>query len=276
MGRDELRETEPAVDGLGAILVRESSITDYPAICAAMVSAFASRGGQTRLGHEVRSIKESADAVRLVAGGELIEARRLIVCGGLMADRLARMQGLRINFRILPFRGEYFRLRTGLEDLVNHLIYPVPDPALPFLGVHLTPTVDGFITIGPNAVQGWKREGYGPVNVNFRDTLETLCWPGFWRLSRRHFAHGIRETTDSLWKRGYLSRVQRYCPQLQSSDLLPHPAGVRAQAVLSDGTMVHDFLLERTTRTLHICNAPSPAATSAIPIARHICDLLAS
>lgn len=276
MSRDELREREPAVDGLGAILVRESAITDYPAICSAMVAAFIARGGETRFGHVVSGLRESADRVLIEASGSVIEARQLVVCGGLMSDRLARMQGLDIAFRILPFRGEYFRLRPGLENLVRHLIYPVPDPALPFLGIHLTPTTKDYIMVGPNAVQGWKREGYGRFNFNLSDSRETLGWPGFWRLSRKHLAQGVRETAHSLWKHGYLSQVRRYCPQLDASDLQPHPAGVRAQAVLADGTMVHDFLLERTPRTLHVCNAPSPAATSAIPIAHHIGKLLTS
>ena len=161
-----------------------------------------------------------------------------------------------------------------MDGLVRHLVYPIPDPALPFLGVHLTRMVDGSITVGPNAVQGWKREGYGRLNFSLRDTVETLAFPGFWRMSGKHFSTGVREYRDSVWKRGYLERVRKYCPEIGLKDLLPHPAGVRAQAMLADGTLVHDFLLERTPRSLHLCNAPSPAATSAIPIARHLCEKL--
>lgn len=201
--------------------------------------------------------------------------RQLVVCGGLMADRLARLQGIPIDFRIIPYRGEYYRLRPGLQDLVNHLVYPVPDPALPFLGVHITPMIDGSVTVGPNAVQGWKREGYGRLNFSLRDTASMLAFPGFWRTSARHLRHGLREMRNSLSKRAYLMQVRRYCPRLQSADLEPYPAGIRAQAVLRDGTMLHDFLFEETPRSLHVCNAPSPAATSAMPIARHICDRLA-
>lgn len=193
-----------------------------------------------------------------------------------MADRLARLQGLDPGFRIIPYRGEYYRLRPGLSDLVSHLVYPVPDPALPFLGVHLTPMIDGSITVGPNAVQGWKREGYSRLNFSLRDTAAMLSFPGFWRASLQHLGQGLRETRDSLVKRSYLKRVRRYCPGLQAADLQRHPAGVRAQAVLRDGRMLHDFLFEETPRSLHVCNAPSPAATSAIPIARHICDKLAT
>lgn len=271
---DELRELEPAVRGAGAFLVKESGITDYPAICQAMLGEFQSRGGHIRFGLEVSAIAEHTEDITLKAGDQAFRAEQLIVCGGLHADRLARLQGLEIRFRTLPFRGEYYVLKPELSNLVKHLIYPIPNPALPFLGVHLTPTVDGAIKVGPNAVQGWKREGYGTVNLSLRDTAENLSWPGFWKLSARHARQGLKEMRNSLWKRGYLDQVRRYCPQLSPDDLLPSTAGIRAQAVLKDGTMVHDFLLEKTPRTLHVCNAPSPAATSAIPISRYLCDRL--
>ena len=185
------------------------------------------------------------------------------------------MQGLRAGFRIIPYRGEYYRLAGPSSDIVRHLVYPVPDPALPFLGVHLTPTVDGCITVGPNAVQAWKREGYERLSFSLRDTADMLAFGGFWKVTGRHLRQGIREFRDSLWKRGYLEQVRKYCPGVRLQDLEPHPAGVRAQAVRADGSLVHDFLIEETGRSLHICNAPSPAATSAIPIGREICDRLA-
>lgn len=270
----ELRNLEPAVKGAGAFKVEESGITDYPAICRAMLDEFQLRGGEVRFGHKVSAIDEYPDHVDVRAADRVFHTDQLTVCGGLQADRLARLQGLNIGFRILPFRGEYYALKPQLNNLVKHLIYPIPDPALPFLGVHLTPTVDGAIKVGPNAVQGWKREGYQAVNFNLRDAADNLSWPGFWKLSSQHARQGLKELRNSLWKRGYLAQVRRYCPQLGLDDLLPSPAGIRAQAVLKDGTMVHDFLLESTPRTLHVCNAPSPAATSAIPIARYICDRL--
>lgn len=276
LNAQELREMEPAIRGEGAVLVQESAITDYPAICRAMLDEFQARGGETCFGQAVTAIDEHDDHVSLTAAGKEFRTKQMTVCGGLQADRLARMQGLKIGFRTLPFRGEYFCLRAELDQLVQHLIYPIPDPALPFLGVHLTPTVSGAIKVGPNAVQGWKREGYGSINFSIRDTAESLSWPGFWKLSARHARQGLKEIRNSWWKRGYLSQVRRYCPRLGLDDLLPSPAGVRAQAVLADGSMVHDFLLERTERTLHVCNAPSPAATSAIPIAQHICDQIIS
>ena len=274
LSASQLQELEPAVRGAGAFLVRESGITDFPAICRAMLKEFQSRGGEIRFALEVSAIVEHADQVTVKAGGQAFRAVQLTVCGGLQADRLARLQGLNIGFRVLPFRGEYYVLKPAMSKLVRHLIYPIPDPALPFLGVHITPTVDGVIKVGPNAVQGWKREGYRTVNISLRDTVENLSWPGFWKLSARHARQGLKEMRNSLWKRGYLALVRRYCPQIGLDDLLPSPAGIRAQAVLKDGTMVHDFLLQETARTLHVCNAPSPAATSAIPISRYICDRL--
>jgi L-2-hydroxyglutarate oxidase len=270
----ELRSLEPCITGLAAVRVRESAITDFPAIARAMLVDFRQRGGQAEFNCEVHQIRETADEVQLDAGGKRLAASRLVACGGLMADRLARMQGLDTGFHIVPYRGEYYRLGQEAGAVTRHLIYPIPDPALPFLGVHLTPQVDGSITVGPNAVQGWKREGYGRFNFSLRDTADMLGFTGFWKVAARHFRYGLNESWNSLFKSAYLKSVQHYCPRLTRDDLLPHPAGVRAQAVLPDGTLVHDFLIERTERSLHVCNAPSPAATSAIPIGRHICDLL--
>lgn len=270
----ELAEIEPNVRGVASFHVAESAITDYAAICATMVDDFRQRGGKARFGEAVRSISEGPSEITVQTVSGTYRAEQLIVCGGLMADRLARMQGLDIAFRTVPYRGEYFRLRPGLDNLVSHLVYPVPDPALPFLGVHLTPTVDGAITAGPNAVQAWKREGYDKWSFSLHDTAEMLAHPGWWRLTARHLGYGLKETWRAAWKRAYLAQLRRYCPGLVADDLLPHPAGVRAQAVHRDGTMIHDFLLERTPRSLHVCNAPSPAATSAIPISRHICSIV--
>ena len=189
-----------------------------------------------------------------------------------MADRLVRLNGIDVDFQIIPFRGEYYRLAHHLNGLLRHLIYSIPDPRLPFLGVHLTRMIDSSITAAPNAVLGWKREGYGRVNLNLRDTGDMVLFPGFWKVLAADPVSGLRELKNSLWKCGYLKLVQKYCPRLDLSDLLPHPASIRSQAVLSDGTLVHDFLFAESPRSLHVCNAPSPAATSAIPIGSHICD----
>jgi L-2-hydroxyglutarate oxidase len=273
LGADQLREAEPNVAGVGAILSPSTGIVDYRAVAVAMSQRFEELGGELRTGAAVTALEESADSVTIhVDDAPSAEARCLIVCGGLMADRLAAMMQLDVDFRIVPYRGEYFRLPDELGGVVRHLIYPVPEPGLPFLGVHLTRMIDGSVTVGPNAVQGWKREGYGRLNFSLRDTSEMLAFPGFWRVTADNLAVGLAELWNSVWKPGYLRQVQKYCPSIRLSDLKPYPAGIRAQAVMRDGTLVHDFLFAETKRSLHVCNAPSPAATSAIPIGEVLCD----
>jgi L-2-hydroxyglutarate oxidase len=181
---------------------------------------------------------------------------------------------LKPSFQIVPFRGEYYRLSASRNELINHLVYPIPDPDLPFLGIHLTRTVDGAVTVGPNAVLGLAREGYARGSFVGADVAEYVRFPGMWRVARKNILVGAREVRQSMSRRSYLAQCRRYCPELTLADLTPQPAGIRAQAVLRDGTLVHDFLFLQTGRTLHVCNAPSPAATSALPIARYIADRL--
>lgn len=266
----ELKSREPRINGLGALHVPETAITDFPKITETMVARFRDLGGETLFGAEISQIDESGESVRINAGTHVVETASLVVCAGLMADRLVRLMGVPCDFRIVPFRGEYYRLAPGLNDIVKHLIYPIPDPELPFLGVHLTPMVDGTVTVGPNAVLGWKREGYGKINFSVRDVAEMMVFPGFWRVLRDNFTTGLKEMADSFYLPGYLKRVQKYCPVIKAADLKPYPAGIRAQAVLADGSLVHDFLFKETGRSLHVCNAPSPAATSAMPIGEYL------
>jgi L-2-hydroxyglutarate oxidase len=223
----------------------------------------------------VRRIHEDADGVSVETDARSFRTRQLIVCGGLQADRLARMAGLAADFAIVPFRGEYYRLAPRHDRIVNSLIYPVPDPEVPFLGVHLTRMIGGFVTVGPNAVLGLAREGYRKTDVSLRDMAAMAGYAGFWRVMAKNLSHGLGEARNSLSRRRYLSLCQRYAPDLELSDLLPYPAGIRAQAVSRDGTLVHDFLIKQTSRMLHVCNAPSPAATSALPIGAHIVKTLA-
>ncbi|NCF24471.1 MAG: L-2-hydroxyglutarate oxidase [Gammaproteobacteria bacterium] len=273
LGESQLRDIEPSVAGIGAILSPTTGIVDYTEVAGAMAHRLEELGGEILTGTPVTALEETSDAV-ILHRGDLppIETRNLVVCGGLMADRLAAMMNLEIDFRVVPYRGEYYQLPAEKSEIVRHLIYPVPDPGLPFLGVHLTRMIDGTVTVGPNAVQGWKREGYGRVNFSARDTMEMLGFPGFWRVTADNLAVGLAEFWNSIWKPGYLKQVQKYCPSVRLSDLQPYPAGIRAQAVMRDGTLVHDFLFAETARSLHVCNAPSPAATSAIPIGELICD----
>ncbi|MGH1372827.1 MAG: L-2-hydroxyglutarate oxidase [Cellvibrionaceae bacterium] len=279
LDEQQLRHREPNVEGVAAMLVASTAITDYPKIVTTMAEEFERLGGRVVCGVTVDSLLETADSVFI--GGLHLSLQRfsartdqLVVCAGLMADRMTRMMGLATDFQIIPFRGEYYRLPEKFNELVSHLIYPVPNPELPFLGVHLTRMIDGSITVGPNAVQGLKREGYGSLNLSWRDCREMIGFVGFWKLLKNHFWTGVSEWKNSIWKPGYLALVQKYCPQITLSDLQPHPAGIRAQAVMKDGSLVHDFLFSRSERSLHVCNAPSPAATSALPIGRHIVDQL--
>ncbi|WP_339671291.1 L-2-hydroxyglutarate oxidase [Dasania marina] len=278
LSQAELKEREPNIVGLGAIYVKTTGIVNYQHVSIAMAKQFQALGGEARLNSEVTGLQETADSIIVTAncGGELktITAGFLITCSGLMADRTTRMLGIATDFQIIPFRGEYYQLPAKHNDIVKHLIYPIPDPELPFLGVHLTRMIDGSVTVGPNAVQGCKREGYGKINISLRDVMDMICFKGFWKVLQANYKTGLVETWNSWWKPGYLKLVQKYCPQLTLADLKPYPAGIRAQAVLSDGTLVHDFLFAESPRSLHVCNAPSPAATSAIPIGEFIVNKL--
>ncbi|MFI1915753.1 L-2-hydroxyglutarate oxidase [Nocardia sp. NPDC020380] len=270
----ELRRREPRVTGTGALFVPGTGIIDYLRVTAALAQEVRDAGGEIVLGAEITAIGETEAAVTVSGPAGSWAAARLVVCAGLQADRLARLAGLDLGLRIVPFRGEYYRLPAHRSDLVSTLIYPIPDPELPFLGVHLSPTIDGELTVGPNAVLGLAREGYRKGSVNLRDAREILGYPGFHRVALANVRTGLREMRNSMFKRGYLAECRRYCPELTAADLLPREAGIRAQAVLPDGTLVHDFLIERTARSVHVLNAPSPAATSALPIAEHIADQL--
>lgn len=272
----ELRRLEPNIEGLGAFLVKSTGIVDYRQICNRMAERFQKLSGEVRLNVCVTDLHEDPDSIAISTDdGETIKTRYLVTCAGLMADRVTRMLDIDTDFQIVPYRGEYFRLPTAMNGIVKHLIYPIPDPELPFLGVHLTRMIDGSVTVGPNAVQGWKREGYGKINIDPRDIVDMLSFPGFWKVAMKNLGTGIAETWDSFWKPGYLKRVRKYCPSIRLQDLEPYPAGIRAQAIMRDGTLVHDFLFAESPRSLHVCNAPSPAATSAIPIGEYICDKIA-
>lgn len=268
----EIRAREPAVTGLGALFVPAAAIVSYTAILEALATQIAAEGGQVQLGTSPRAIHETGGGVVIETDQATITAGHLIACAGLQSDRIARMAGVAINHRIVPFRGEYFRLSPARAGLVDAMIYPVPDPDLPFLGVHLTPMIDGSISVGPNAMLGLAREGYAKGAINLRDLTDMARFPGFWRAMARNIGPGLTELGNSLFKRRYLAACQQYCPDLRLDDLHPMPAGIRAQAVLRDGTMVHDFLFAQTKRMLHVCNAPSPAATSALPIGDMIAD----
>lgn len=275
LSADELKQREPNITGLGALLVRLTGIVDYPAMARAMAGELEGAGGAVHLNCAVTGIEEHGEGVRVSTAQGVFEASQLVVCGGAQADRLAAMAGLKPDFKIVPFRGEYYRLNARHNAIIKHLIYPIPDPDLPFLGVHLTRMIDGSVTVGPNAVLGFAREGYPKGSVNLRDVASMAGFAGFWKVMGKNWRSGITEFRNSLSKRRYLALCQRYAPSLRLGDLEPHPAGIRAQAVMKDGTLVHDFLIRQTPRMLHVCNAPSPAATSSLPIGEHLVGLIA-
>ncbi|RTL73859.1 MAG: L-2-hydroxyglutarate oxidase [Bradyrhizobiaceae bacterium] len=270
-----LRQLEPNITGDGAILVHTTGIVDYRQICAAMAEELRQNGARVVTGTAVTQIEESERFVSVMLdSGERLTADRLVACAGLQSDRIARMGGLKPTHRIVPFRGEYFTLPPSRSSIVKHLIYPVPDPDLQFLGIHLTRMIDGRITIGPNAVLGFHREGYDKGSMNLPDIFSMASFGGFWKLILQHSRVALSEFGNSISRRRYLDLCRKYCPGLTLADMGQPGAGIRAQAVMADGSLLQDFLFLNTSRQVHVCNAPSPAATSAIPIARKIVDQL--
>lgn len=267
---DALREREPHVTGLAGLFVPATGIVDYGEVARAMAAVVRRAGGEIHTGEAVTGIVEASDRVTVETGAGRYEARTVVACAGVWADRIAKMAGLDLDFRIVPFRGEYYRLPPARDHIVKHLIYPIPDPALPFLGVHLTRMIGGYVTVGPNAVLSFAREGYHRTSFNAGDVAAMAGFGGFWKMAAKNLRSAWDEQLNSLSKRRYLALCRKYCPELTVDDLQPYRAGVRAQAVMADGSLMHDFLIRTTPRTIHICNAPSPAATSAIPIGRYI------
>ncbi|HCR98850.1 MULTISPECIES: L-2-hydroxyglutarate oxidase [Halomonas] len=270
LSAEALKEREPNIRGEAAIYVPSSGIVDYAQVTRAMAAEFERLGGKIRYGVEVKGLEERRAEVVVSTSNDTLSSRYLVTCAGLMADRVIRMLGQKPGFTICPFRGEYYLLPEQHNHIVNHLIYPIPDPGMPFLGVHLTRMIDGRVTVGPNAVLALKREGYRKQDMSLRDIAQMLSHPGILKVLGKHLKPGIGEMKNSFYKRGYLELVRKYCPDITIDDLQPYPAGVRAQAVSRDGKLVDDFLFVNTRRTVNVGNAPSPAATSALPIGAHI------
>lgn len=267
---EQARAHEPHVAALAALHVAETGIIDYRAVCAVLARRLREAGARLLPGCEVVGGADGPREVVLeTTRGELV-ADVVVSCAGLHADRVARLLGHEPSVRIVPFRGEYHELAPAAAHLVSGLVYPLPDPELPFLGVHLTRGIDGQVHAGPNAVLALAREGYDWGRVDARDLAGTLGYPGFWRLARRQARSGTAEMVRSLSHRRFADSVRRLVPEISDADLVPAPAGVRAQAVRRDGSLVDDFLVERHGRVVHLLNAPSPAATASLEIARHI------
>ncbi len=271
LDQQQLRDFEPNVEGVAATWVPSSGIVDFEQVAKKLAEQVVSAGGRIHTNCQVSAIKETTQ-VEVKTSQGYFYGRFLVSCAGLHSDRIIQMLGHQSTFKILPFRGEYFRLPADKSQIVTHPIYPIPNPELPFLGIHLTPMIDGSLTVGPNATLALAREGYSRWTVNLRDLAEMMSYSGLYKLVMKYPRPTLIELKNSLYRPGYLKLVNRYCPQVTLDDLRPYPAGVRAQAVKPDGTTLDDFLFVESERTLIVGNAPSPAATSAMPIAQHICE----
>jgi L-2-hydroxyglutarate oxidase len=268
----EVREYEPHVACVAALRVASTAIIDFPAVCRALVDLLTTDGADLRLNTPVLGIRRGAGGVEVATPAGVLRADGLVNCAGLHSDRIARLAGLRPSATIVPFRGEYHELRPAARNLVRGLIYPVPDPTLPFLGVHLTRMLDGTVHAGPNAVLALGREGYRWTDVSGRDLAEVLRFPGTWRLARKYARTGVDEVLRSLSRRRFAASLAHLVPAITEADITPAGAGVRAQAMRPDGSLVDDFLIETAPGQVHVLNAPSPAATSSLEIARHVAD----
>eukprot|EP00095_Tigriopus_kingsejongensis_P004267 snap_masked-scaffold6996_size3451-processed-gene-0.0 protein:Tk04267 transcript:snap_masked-scaffold6996_size3451-processed-gene-0.0-mRNA-1 annotation:"hypothetical protein" len=268
----ELREREPHAAGIAALHVPAAGITNYTAVCIKLAELIEEAGGEVRTSTKVLDIDEKPGEIRVTTDRGTIEANMAITCGGLHSDRIARMTEPDTTERIMPFRGEYYELAEHRRHLVNTLIYPVPDPDFPFLGVHLTRMIDGSIHAGPNAVLALAREGYTWGDIDFKDLGEVLTNPGWWRLARNYWKTGMGEYYRSLSKQAFVKALQRLVPEITADDLVASPAGVRAQAVNRQGALLDDFVWAETNRVVNVLNAPSPAATASLAIGEQIVD----
>ncbi len=267
-----IREIEPHAAGLAGLHCPETGVVDFARVTAAFAEDLALAGGTVAPGCAVTAIDQTGDGAALGHARGTTRARAAVICAGAWADRLARAAGAPAEPRIVPFRGAYLRLRDARADLVRSCIYPVPDPGLPFLGVHLTRSSDGSVLLGPSALIAGARDAYRLTRVRREDLRETVSWPGTWRLARRFWRAGATEVHHAASKSAFVAAGRRLVPELRPEDFAPGPSGIRAQALARDGTLVDDFLVSRTERALFVRNAPSPAATSALPLARLIAD----
>ena len=267
---EEVKEYEPYVKCFAGIYVPTAGIVDYKKVCQKYAELIEGQGGELRFNHCVQNIKTLENHHEIETNQGNFSTKFLINCGGLQSDRLSRMAGVKTTAKIVPFRGEYYELKPEKRHLVKGLIYPVPNPAFPFLGVHFTRMIDGSIHAGPNAVLGLKREGYKKTDLDLGDFTEVMTYPGFWKLAAKHWQEGLQEVVRSLSKAAFVRSLQQLIPEVTADDIVPNPAGVRAQALKNDGALVEDFLIEEGLNSLQVLNAPSPAATASLEIGKAI------
>ncbi len=270
ISREEVLEIEPHVTCVGGVQVFSTGIANYKQVCRKYAEIIANQGGELRLNTKVERIRTSGDNQVLQTNNGTFETRFVINCAGLHSDRIAKLSKVDPQAKIVPFRGEYYELTPEKRYLVKGLIYPVPNPDFPFLGVHFTRMIDGSVHAGPNAVLSLKREGYNKTDFDLRDFAEVMTYPGFWKLAAKHADEGIQEIIRSFSKAAFVRSLQKLIPEVQAEDVVPTHAGVRAQALMNDGKLVDDFLIVQGKNSVHVCNAPSPAATSSIEIGKAI------
>jgi L-2-hydroxyglutarate oxidase LhgO len=276
LGPEELREFEPHADGVAALLVPGTGVTDYAKVCEKYAELIGAEGGEVRTSTKVVGIRTGESETVIETSGGAIAARAVINCAGLFSDRIARMAGERPEVQIVPFRGEYYDLVPERAGLVRALIYPVPDPRFPFLGVHFTRRIHGNVDAGPNAIFAFKREGYRSGDFSLRDTVESLMFPGFWRVAAKHWRMGKDEAARSVSKAAFVAGLQKLVPDVRAEDLVPGGSGVRAQAIHRSGALVDDFQFTQTKNMLHLYNVPSPAATASIAIGQAVVEMFSS
>ena len=274
LGQARLKEIEPHLAGIQGIRVPQTGIVNYKQVCQKLAEIITQRGGEIHLNTLVQSMKETADNVQITTSTISVECQLIINCAGLYSDEVAKMHLGKLDTRIIPFRGEYFELTAEAEHLVKHLIYPVPDPNFPFLGVHFTRMIGGGIEAGPNAVFAFKKEGYLRTDFNFKEFFGSLLWPGFQKVMFKYWKTGLGEMYRSFSKKAFTKALQRLIPEVQEEHLVPAPAGVRAQACDRTGGLLDDFKIVHEKRAIHVINAPSPAATSSLSIGKTISDMV--
>lgn len=271
----EIKEIEPHCAGVAGLFVKQTGIVDYSVMANRLVEQIKSLGGQVLTGQKVSEIIDSAHNTFVSTSALEFSAKSVVTCGGLFSDRLAMLTESKLDLRIVPFRGEYFELKASATHLVRNLIYPVPDPNFPFLGVHFTRRIDGSIECGPNAVLAFAREGYRKLDISIRDFTQTLAWPGFQKVARKYWRTGLGEYHRSFSKSAFVKALQKLVPDITTADLEPAGAGVRAQACSRDGGLLDDFEIRQFGRVIHVCNAPSPAATASLAIGQAIASRVA-
>ncbi len=272
LSREEVKDFEPHVQSVAALSIPEAGVVDYRDVCNAFVDDLKALGAEFQFDTCVDDCRETEAEIELVAAGKNFRAKTVINCAGLYSDRMAKLFSLSLPGQIVPFRGEYYALKAEYQALCRTLIYPVPNPKFPFLGVHLTRGVDGLVTCGPNAVLAFAREGYAFTDFNFKDLMQTITFPGFWKLAIPNMGYGMHEMWRSLSKQSFVRSLQKLVPEVEAHMIEPYPAGVRAQVVHASGDLADDFIIRKSRRSMHVVNAPSPAATSSLALGETIGD----